>query len=223
MDTQKRIIVWASAALIVIIAAVGAYQVATSPTTELPKRDGSLSLPVDSTDWTEGQTNPKISFVEYSDFQCPACGAYYPLLKEMFAKYKGDMAFTYRHFPLPQHQNALPAAYAAEAAGIQGKFWEMADMLFTNQNDWAEVTDPQPIFESYAQKLGLDMTKYKTDVVSDAVKARVERSRKSGELSSIDHTPTFFINGKMIQNPQSKEELYADIDNAIKDATPAQK
>lgn len=215
MDTQKRIIVWASAALVVIIAAVGAYQLATQPLTELPHKDGTMNLPLDATDWTKGAPTPKLTLVEYSDFQCPACGAYYPMVEEVFAEYKDKISFTYRHFPLPQHKNALPAAYAAEAAGAQGKFWEMADLLFKNQNDWSESVTAQITFEGYAQKLGLDMAKYKVDVNSDATKARITRSRKSGELSSIDHTPTFFLNGKMATNPRSKEEFKALIDYAI--------
>lgn len=219
MDTQKRIIIWFSAALVVAISAIGAYQVATGPKVVLPKRDGTLSSPVSAADWTKGAKNAKVSFVEYSDFQCPACGVYYPLLEEMYAKYKNNLSFTYRHFPLPQHQNALPAAYAAEAAGAQGKFWEMADMLFKNQEKWSEATDAPTIFEGYATKLGLDIAKYKIDVASDATKARVEDTKKSGTLSALDHTPTFFINGKMIGNPGSKEELYALIDAAM--TTPA--
>lgn len=215
MDTQKRIIIWFSAALVVVIAAIGAYQIATGPRAELPRKDGTMNLPLDQTDWTKGSKTPKITFVEYSDFQCPACGAYHPLLEEMFATYKDRISFTYRHFPLPQHKNALPAAYAAEAAGNQGKFWEMAELLFKNQADWSESVTGQIIFEGYAQKLGLDIAKYKTDVDSATTKARVERSRKSGELSNIDHTPTFFINGKMATNPKSKEELKALIEYAI--------
>lgn len=220
MDTQKRIIIWFSAVLVVTIAAIGAYQVATGPRVELPKRDGSLSSPVDANDWTKGSKTPKVTFVEYSDFECPACGAYHPLLEEMFAKYSNSISFTYRHFPLPQHKNALPAAYAAEAAGVQGKFWEMADMIFTNQIEWSESTDAQSIFESYAQRLELDVTKFKADMTSDVTKANVEADVKSGMLSSIDHTPTFFINGKMVANPQSKEELNTLIDTALNpDAT----
>jgi len=218
MDTQKRIIVWFSATLIVIIAAIGAYQIATGPRAELTKKDGGLSLPVDQTDWTKGATTPKVAFVEYSDFQCPACGAYYPLLEEMFAQYKDRLSFTYRNFPLPQHQNAIPAAYAAEAAGKQGKFWEMGDMLFKNQAEWSESTTAPSLFEGYAQKIGLNIAQYKTDVASDAVKAKVERDRKSGETSAIDHTPTFFINGKMVENPQSKEALTNLIENALKNS-----
>lgn len=220
MDTQKRIIIWVSAVLIVVIAAIGAYQVAN---TEMPRRDGSLSTPLNEADWTKGASNPKVSFVEYSDFECPACGAYHPILEEMFTKYKDDISFTYRHFPLPQHPNALPAAYAAEAAGLQGKFWEMTNTLFNNQTEWAESENPNSIFENYAQSLNLDMIKYSNDIASDEVKNAVEDDRKSAILSAIDHTPTFFINGKMIENPNSIEELdtliATTIANTLKETT----
>lgn len=215
MDTQKRVIIWFSAVLVVGISAVGAYQVATGSPTTLPHRDGTLSLAVDYSDWTKGSTTPKATIVEYSDFQCPACGAYYPLVEQVYAQYKDRVSFTYRHFPLPQHPNAIPAAYASEAAGMQGKFWEMYDMLFKNQAEWSVVSDPQPFLEGYAAKLGLNMAKYKTDIVSDAVKARVDRSKQSGVTSAIDHTPTFFINGKMSNNPQSLAEFKALIEYAI--------
>jgi len=215
MDTQKRIIVWFSAVLIVVIAAIGAYQVATGPRAELPRKDGTLSLAIDLSDHTKGSKTPKVTFVEYSDLQCPACGAYYPMLEEMFAEYKDSISFTYRHFPLPQHKNALTSAYAAEAAGKQDKFWEMVDLIFKNQNEWSESETASIIFEGYAEKLGLDITQYKNDVISDAVKEKVDRDQKSGKLSAIDHTPTFFINGKMSDNPRSIEELKALIEYAI--------
>jgi len=91
----------------------------------------------------------------------------------------------------------------------------MADMLFKDQSEWSESVTAQIIFEGYAQKLGLDIAQYKTDAKSDAVKAKVERDQKSGKLSNIDHTPTFFINGKLATNPRSKEELKALIEYAI--------
>lgn len=215
MDTQKRVIVWASALLVVLISGIGAYQIATGPKVELPKKDGTMSRALDQSDWTKGAKNPKVTLVEYSDFQCPACGAYYPMVEEVFAEYKDRISFTYRHFPLPQHKNALPAAYASEAAGAQGKFWEMADMLFKNQSEWSEKPDASIIFEGYAKKLGLDMAKYELDVKSEATKAKVSRDQNSGKLSLINHTPTFFINGKMSDNPRSVQELKALIENAI--------
>jgi len=215
MDTQKRMIIWFSAALVVAIAGIGAYQVATGAPAELPRKDGTMSLPLDESDWTKGSKTPKVTLTEYSDFQCPACAMNYPWIEEVFAEYKDRISFTYRQFPLPRHKNALPSAYASEAAGIQGKFWEMADMLFKNQNYWSESVSAQITFEGYAQKLGLDMAKYKADVKSDAVKAKVERDLKSGKLSRVDHTPTFFINGKLSDNPRSAQELKALIDYAI--------
>ncbi|PIQ35735.1 MAG: protein-disulfide isomerase [Candidatus Yonathbacteria bacterium CG17_big_fil_post_rev_8_21_14_2_50_43_9] len=215
MDTQKRIIIWFSAALIVAIAGIGAYHVATGAPAEPPRKDGTMSIPLDESDWTKGSKTPKATFTEYSDFQCPACGSYYPMLEEMFAEYKDQISFTYRHFPLPQHKNALPAAYASEAAGKQGKFWEMADMLFKNQDEWSESVTAQIIFEGYAKKIELNIDQYKADVKSDAVKAKVERDLKSAKLSRVDHTPTFFINGKLSDNPRSAQELKALIDYAI--------
>ena len=215
MDKQKRMIIWFSAALVVIIAAFGAYQVATQPLAQIPTKNGSLSTPINDTDWTKGAKNPKATLLEYGDFQCPACGAYYPMVEEVFAQYKDKISFTFRHFPLPQHQNAVPAAYASEAAGIQGKFWEMYDMLYKNQSEWSDVSNPESFFEGYAQKLGLDIAKLKVDVKSDAVKTRVAASQQTGVMSSLDHTPTFFLNGKMATNPTSKEELIALINYAI--------
>ncbi|MEK7148288.1 MAG: thioredoxin domain-containing protein [Patescibacteria group bacterium] len=215
MDTQKRIIIWFSAALVVIVTAIGAYQIATGPSTELPRKDGKMDLPLDQSDWTKGSKTPKATIVEYSDFQCPACGAYYPLIEEMFAEYKDRVSFTYRHFPLPFHKNATHAAYASEAAGKQGKFWEMAAMLFENQRDWSEDAKAQITFEGYAQKLGLNIEQYKTDVKSGGVKSKVERDMESGKLSMVRGTPTFFINGKISTNPRSANELKALIEYAI--------
>lgn len=215
MDTQKRIIIWFSATLVVVIVAIGAYQVATGPRTELARKDGTLSLAIDQSDHTKGSKTPKVTFVEYSDLQCPACGAYYPRFEEMFAEHKDSISFTYRHFPLPQHKNALSSAYATEAAGKQGKFWEMVDLIFKNQSEWSESATASVIFEGYAEKLGLDVALYKNDASSDAVKAKVDRDQKSGKLSAVDHTPTFFINGKMSDNPRSTEDIKVLIENAI--------
>lgn len=220
MDTQKRIILWASAALVILVAAVGTYQVATGEPTKLPRKDGMLSSPIDQNDWTKGAQTPKATVVEYSDFQCPACAAYYPLLEEVFAEYKDRVSFTYRHFPLTQHKNAVVAARAGEAAGYQGKFWEMADLLFKNQIEWADLSnaDAAKVFESYAEKLGLDMARFKTDVASEATDNQITADQKSGLLSAVDQTPTLFINGKKISNPRSPEELKALLDDAIKNS-----
>ena len=115
----------------------------------------------------------------------------------------GDkIAFVYRHFPLPQHKQAELAARAAEAAGKQGKFWEMADLIFVNQKDWAEKSNARETLVSYAQLLNLDMNRFGTELDSAAVKKEIESDYLSG-AAIIDYTPTFFLNGERIQNPQS--------------------
>ena len=215
MISQKRISLWFSAVLIVVILGLGAYFAAISPNTEPPRQDGTMSPALDPNDRTKGSTSTKVTLTEYSDFQCPACGLYYPMVEEMFAEYKDRISFTYRHFPLPKHKNALPAAYASEAAGIQGKFWEMTDMLFKNQAEWSEGVTTQIIFEKYAKEIGIDVARYKIDVKSEAVKNKIERDIQSGIASAINHTPTFFINGKLSDNPRSLQELKALIEYAI--------
>lgn len=220
MDTQKRIILWSSVVLIVAIAAIGTYQVATKGPTPLPRKDGTLSMPLDASDHTKGASAPKATLVEYSDLQCPACATYYPMVESVFEEYKDQITLTYRHFPLPQHKNALIAAYASEAAANQGKFWEMADYLFKNQIDWSELNSKDAIakFETYAEKIGMDMVRFRNDSASDVVQTRVTRDRDSGNLSAVDHTPTFFINGKKIDNPNSIEQFKSFLDDAIKNS-----
>lgn len=217
MDTQKRLIIWLSAALVLVITAVGTYQVATSKPAAIPRNDGLLSLPLDQVDHTKGSKTPKITLVEYSDFQCPACAVYYPMVESIYGQYKDRISFTYRNFPLPQHQNGAIAAQAAEAAAIQGKFWEMGDALFKNQDTWALMDDAtaRTTFELYASKIGINVLKFKSDIDSSVVKNKVDRDQKSGITSAVDHTPTFFINGKKADNPNSEAEFKALIEYAI--------
>jgi protein-disulfide isomerase len=119
----------------------------------------------------------------------------------------GDkIAFVYRHFPLPYHQQADLAARTAESAGKQNKFWEMTDLLFTNQTAWADKNDAREKFISYAQSLGLDLNRFESDLDSAELKKEVENDYLSG-AAIVNSTPTFFLNGKKIQNPRSYEEF----------------
>ena len=130
------------------------------------------------------------------------------------------MALVYRHFPLPQHLGAKPAAYAAEAAGQQGQFWEMADLIFDNQSDWAGRRNVAEIFTGYAKDLNLDLTKFQSDVAAKAIKEAVEADKVSGNKFAVAGTPTFFLNGQKIENPKNYEEFKKIINDAItKNAT----
>lgn len=215
MDTQKRIIIWTSSVLVILVTSIAIWQVTTAPK-PIRSTPGQLSLPVSAEDWARGASTSPVSLVEYSDFQCPACGYYHPVIEEVLKKDGKDITFTYRHFPLPQHKNALNAAYSAEAAGMQGKFWEMHKLLFDHQNDWSELADPKPTFEGYAKEIGLDIEKYKTDRDTDAVKEAVKKDIETGTKSGVNSTPSFYLNGKKIENPQNVAAFEALIENTLK-------
>ncbi|OGZ53670.1 MAG: hypothetical protein A3B25_01335 [Candidatus Ryanbacteria bacterium RIFCSPLOWO2_01_FULL_48_26] len=159
--------------------------------------------------WTKGNPDAKVRLVEYSDFQCPACGAYYPIVKQIVAEFGDRISLTYRHFPLRNvHESADLAARAAEAAGNQGKFWEMHDMLFVNQTRWTFIPGVAgSAIEGYAKSLGLDIDTFKKDLNSGDTRDKVERDYQSGVAAGVNHTPTFFINGKEIPNPRSYDEF----------------
>ncbi len=159
----------------------------------------------------------KVKLVEFGDFQCPACKQYYPLVKQIKEKYAQQITFQFRHFPLTQiHPNAFIGSRAAEAAGLQGKFFEMYDMLYENQENWSTSSNPTPILEDYAKQLGLNIDKFKSDMNSSAVASVINADLKAGQQLGVNSTPTFFINDKKIEkNPTSIDEFSKLIDEAI--------
>lgn len=165
---------------------------------------------------TQGAGNKKVTLVEYGDFQCPACKSFYPLVKEIKKIYGDDITFQFSHFPLSQiHQNAFAAHRAAEAAGKQGKFFEMHDLLYENQDSWSSLPDPSQVFTGLAQQLSLNMDQFNSDVASEAVNSTINADVKLAQQAGATSTPTFTINGEKIQNPQSLEEFKKLIDDAI--------
>jgi len=166
--------------------------------------DQTLGDTVKTTDHIQGPTNAKVTLVEYSDFECPACGAMYPIVKQLSQDFPDTLAVVYRHFPLKTiHPNAMLASQAAEAASIQGNFWEMHDVLFNTQKQWEGLTDPTDFFVSLATSLGLYSTQFKTDLTSSSVETIVNESYNRASAMKLQGTPTFFLNGDAIQNPGS--------------------
>lgn len=141
-----------------------------------------------------GQADALVTIEEFGDFECPPCAG----LSRSIAKLKDDygvrLRVIFRHSPLEKHQHALAAAYAAEAAGLQGRFWEMHDLLYQEQRTWHYATNIQPLFTSYAQRLGLDVERFRRDSVSEEAKARVAADRERAASLRITETPTLFIN-----------------------------
>ena len=171
-----------------------------------------LTMQPNNEDHIQGKEKSHITLVEYGDFQCPYCGKAYPIVKEI-QKIKGDvLRFVFRNFPLSEiHSYALHAAYAAEAAGKQQKFWEMYDILFENQENLKDSD-----LRLYSEKLSLDMDQFTKDMNSDEVAKKVQTDIIGGIKSGVNGTPTFFINSIRFDGPPDLDSLLEAIDLANK-------
>lgn len=146
-----------------------------------------------------GPENAPVTLEEFGDFECPPCGLLHPELLKIESKYGPRVRIIFREFPLvPTHQHALAAARAAEAAGMQGKFWEMHHMIFESQRAWHNEFDVRPIFEQYAQRLGLNLEKFRGDVSGSTVERRIYLDGKRGHALGVQATPTVFLNGREV-------------------------
>lgn len=155
----------------------------------------------------------KVTLVEFGDYQCPACGLAQPIVEQLKAKYQGQLNVVFRQFPLSMHQHAQAAAEATEAAGAQGKFFEMTNLLYQNQSQWAESPNPVPLFVSYAQSLGLAGSTIQAAVQNQQYAGRIQRDMADGEALNLSATPSFFVNGGRVQNAYS---LQAAIEAELK-------
>ncbi|MEN9881525.1 MAG: hypothetical protein RLZZ308_708 [Candidatus Parcubacteria bacterium] len=156
-----------------------------------------------TTDHVRGAKDGKVTLVEFGDFQCPACGAYEPIVRQVLSDNSETLKIVYKHFPLTQiHRNALPAAKATEAASLQGKFWEMHDMLYDKQDEWSESLNSRDFFLTYATTLGLDTKKFLLDYDSSSLEEKILAEFREGVRLGVQGTPTFFLNGKKLDNPK---------------------
>ena len=186
---------------LVIVLLFGYYFYATSGNPEVTNNE---SLVIAQTDHVRGAKNGNVTLVEFGDFQCPACGAYEQIIRQVMVDNKDTLKFSYRHFPLMQiHKNALLAAKASEAAALQGKFWEMHDILYDKQEEWGEALNARELILLYANTLKLNVGKFTTDLESKIVEEKVLAELKEGTRLGVQGTPTFFINGKKVtDNPR---------------------
>jgi protein-disulfide isomerase len=169
--------------------------------------NGLLTPPVGPGDHAIGPESAPVVLVEYGDFECPHCGAAAPIVDSVVSRLGSRIRFVYRHFPLTQaHPHAGTAAEAAEAAGAQGRFWEMHHMLFAHQN---ALDDPQLVL--YAETIGLDAARFLQELLSHVHAPKVQADFKSGLRSGVNGTPTFFINGVRYDGPWHDEELFLGV------------
>lgn len=172
--------------------------------------EGEYRVAAEST--TPAQERP-IILTEFADMQCPACGQYHPIVKSLLELYPETVSLQFKHFPISSiHPNAIASAVAVEAAGNQGKFFEMVDLLYERQQAWSNLPSPQDMFIEYAGELGLDVNKFTSDINDKALEEKIDNQRTEGINAGVNSTPSFFVNGVKITNPSDISGFQVAID-----------
>jgi len=163
-----------------------------------------------------GNPDAPVTLEEFGDFQCPPCGKFSEFVEELLKEYNPRLRLVFRNFPLSGHEHAREAALAAEAAGLQGKFWEMHDTLYREQDAWSKAPNVRELFESYAGTIGLDVDQFKKDMDGDKARERVDSDRALADFLGVKATPTLFINNRPVE-PKDKnpEGVRATINAAL--------
>lgn len=177
---------------------------------------GAVYAPDEIADIDHSRGNPEgVKLVVYADFQCPACATEHNIVAQAWNAIADRTQMVFRHYPLTgTHPHAWEAATYAEAAGRQGKFWEMYDLLFINQAYWAGLADIEPEFDGYLTQLGLDVDQAHLDMASEELIQKIRNDQRSGTRAGVRSTPTIFINGRMVPNPATAVELVSLINDA---------
>lgn len=201
---------------IVLVAAVGAGFWMFRSTQPQPLTTSTpAGSPVPTTDVVTAKG--VVTIEEFGDYQCPPCGGLHPILKTLKAEYGNRIKLIFYHFPLTQiHKHALEASYAAAAAGLQGKFWEMHNLLYENQSVWNEVGDFRPVAINFARQIGLDTARFTKDMDGLKVMALVSADEQRANALGVNSTPTVFIDGRIIPNENlTLEKLRKEIDQRL--------
>ena len=197
--TIKRVAAWSGLLLGLVFLVLGLIYFTDKPEPETAAQE---LHPVPNSGRVVGNPNSPISLVEYSDYQCRRCAYYHLIVTQLLEEVGDEFRLIFRHYPLRNHANALAAAIAAESAGRQGKFWEMHDLLFSHQDQWAEKeqTEALEIFSQYAASLSLDVFQFHRDFLSQEIIEKVNNDYQEGRRAGVRSTPTFFLNGQKIMN-----------------------
>lgn len=169
----------------------------------------------------KGSADSKVVLVEYGDYQCAGCASVYKRINSIAEDYKNELAVVFRNYTINSHQNALSAAAAAESANLQGKFWEMHNLIYDNQTEWsnAGVTERNDLYLSYAKQLGLDETKFTEGMKDTSVRKKIEFDKSVAKAAGLDSTPYFILNGEKIdyETWSDDDKLRELIDKVLKD------
>ncbi len=204
--SESKFFIGIIGATLAIIA--GAIYLFSKPTSQVPALSKQDLIAQDT--YTTGNASASAYLVEFSDFQCPACKAFQPAVDIALDKYRDKLLFAYRHFPLDKHEYALNAALTAEAAGEQGKFWEMEKLLFDNQEKFGDS-----LWKDLAKQLGLDEKKFDEAFTSKTLMDKITRDRAYGDQIGVNSTPTFYLNGKKLELT-SQADLIKAVEEEVK-------
>jgi protein-disulfide isomerase len=166
-----------------------------------------------------GPANARVTLVEFGDYQCPSCRAYHPVIQELLTRFPEDLRLEFHHYPLISiHPNAMAASLAVEAAGEQGRYWEMHDLVFEHQEEWSRSSNPEPDFLALANRIGLDPNRFMQSMRSPAVQDRVLQDVVRARDANVEAVPTFFIDGQMLDRPSSLNDFMTVISARIQSA-----
>ena len=182
----------------------------------IPESESVLAKTNTDSAHIRGNPDAPVTLEEFGDFQCPPCGKFSEFVEELLKEYNPRLRLVFRNFPLSGHEHAREAALAAEAAGLQGKFWEMHDTLYREQETWSKAPNVRELFESYAGTIGLDVNQFKKDMDGDKARERVDSDRALADFLGVKATPTLFINNRPVE-PKDKnpEGVRATINAAL--------
>src|SRR6266513_5384522 len=182
----------------------------------IPESESVLAKTNTDSAHIRGNPDAPVTLEEFGDFQCPPCGKFSEFVEELLKEYNSRLRLVFRNFPLSGHEHAREAALAAEAAGLHGKFWEMHDTLYREQETWTKAPNVRELFESYAGTIGLDVDQFKKDMGGDKARERVDSDRALADFLGVKATPTLFINNRPV-DPKDKnpEGVRAAINAAL--------
>lgn len=215
MSNEAKILIGISIATVVIVIGASLLVGGKSQSAQTAEPIKNTEALVRSDSHVQGPKKSKVTIVEFGDFQCPACGAAHPTVTQVMREYNGKVTFVFRNFPLVMHKNAKAAAVAAEAAGVQGKFFEFHDLLYENQSEWESSAQPMDQFSAYAKELKLNEETFKADATSGKFDKKVQKDLDDGYAVGVNATPTFFINGVKQESGMEFSDFKEKIDGIL--------
>ena len=208
-------------ALVTLASGTLLYRAKRLPALAIPENSTTSAMGGTEMVHVRGRADAPVTLVEFGDFQCPPCATLADPVNKLEQEYPSRLRLVFRHLPLPNHKHAREAALASEAASLQGRFWEMHDLLYREQAVWSKAPDVRVLFSAYAGMLGLNIDRFKKDMESEQAKARVKSDEQQAITLGVRTTPTIFVNNREVSHAYlNPAGLRGSIDAALRARTP---